>query len=292
MIRETKMEVKYMNNIGANIAKFRKEKKITQEQLASFVNVSAQAVSKWENGGMPDCELLPKIADCLQVSIDALFSRKCEDNISIKQELAKRIVELPVAERFNEVMEYLWVLQLALAGNNGHFSDGNYKKTIKETGDEYRHSQNIFDEGIIMMSLKEKLQYFLCMPEPDDGWLKNLNNIDDYCKLFAFLGEKDFLNAAILLESIEPYLFNISLLKSNLNITEERAQEIISKLKEYKFITEASIETENGKEKVYHIHSNPALVAVLALATELMKKPTNFTHYHNSRNLRKTFKVL
>lgn len=281
-----------MNNIGTNIAKFRKEKKITQEQLASFVNVSAQAVSKWENGGMPDCELLPKIADCLQVSIDALFSRKCEDNISIKQELAKRIVELPVAERFNEVMEYLWVLQLALAGNNGHFSDGNYKKTIKETGDEYRHSQNIFDEGIIMMSLKEKLQYFLCMPEPDDGWLKNLNNIDDYCKLFAFLGEKDFLNAAILLESIEPYLFNISLLKSNLNITEERAQEIISKLKEYKFITEASIETENGKEKVYHIHSNPALVAVLALATELMKKPTNFTHYHNSRNLRKTFKVL
>ena len=281
-----------MNNIGTNIAKFRKEKKITQEQLASFVNVSAQAVSKWENGGMPDCELLPKIADCLQVSIDALFSRKCEDNISIKQELAKRIVELPVAERFNEVMEYLWVLQLALAGNNGHFSHGNYKKTIKETGDEYRHSQNIFDEGIIMMSLKEKLQYFLCMPEPDDGWLKNLNNIDDYCKLFAFLGEKDFLNAAILLESIEPYLFNISLLKSNLNITEERAQEIISKLKEYKFITEASIETENGKEKVYHIHSNPALVAVLALATELMKKPTNFTHYHNSRNLRKTFKVL
>lgn len=281
-----------MNNIGTNIAKFRKEKKITQEQLASFVNVSAQAVSKWENGGMPDCELLPKIADCLQVSIDALFSRKFEDNISIKQELAKRIVELPVAERFNEVMEYLWVLQLALAGNNGHFSDGNYKKTIKETGDEYRHSQNIFDEGIIMMSLKEKLQYFLCMPEPDDGWLKNLNNIDDYCKLFAFLGEKDFLNAAILLESIEPYLFNISLLKSNLNITEERAQEIISKLKEYKFITEASIETENGKEKVYHIHSNPALVAVLALATELMKKPTNFTHYHNSRNLRKTFKVL
>ena len=281
-----------MSNIGVNIAKFRKEKKITQEQLASFVNVSAQAVSKWENGGMPDCELLPKIADCLQVSIDALFSRKCEDNISIKQELAKRIVELPVAERFNEVMEYLWVLQLALAGNNGHFSDGNYKKTIKETGYEYRHSQNIFDEGIIMMSLKEKLQYFLCMPEPDDGWLKNLNNIDDYCKLFAFLGEKDFLNAAILLESIEPYLFNISLLKSNLNITEERAQEIISKLKEYKFITEASIETENGKEKVYHIHSNPALVAVLALATELMKKPTNFTHYHNSRNLRKTFKVL
>ena len=143
-----------------------------------------------------------------------------------------------------------------------------------------------------MVSLKENLQYFLCMPEPDGGWLKNLNSVENYCKLFSFLGEKDFLNAAILLESIEPYLFNISLLKSNLNITEQRAEEIILKLEEYKFITEASIETENGKEKVYHIHSNPALVAVLALATELIKKPSNFTHYHNSRNLRKTFKIL
>lgn len=281
-----------MSNIGVNIAKFRKEKKITQEQLAASVNVSAQAVSKWENGGMPDCELLPKIADCLQVSIDALFSRKCEDNISIKQKLAEKLVELPVAERFDEIMEYLWVLQLTLAGNNGHFSEGNYKKTIKETGDEYRHSQNLFDEGITLVSLRENLQYFLCMPEPVDGWLKNLNSVDDYCKLFSFLGEKDFLNAAILLESIEPYLFNISLLKSNLSVDEKRAQEIIVKLKEYKFITEASIETENGKEKVYHIHSNPALVAVLALATELIKKPSNFTHYHNSRNLRKTFKIL
>lgn len=281
-----------MSNIGVNIAKFRKEKKITQEQLAAYVNVSAQAVSKWENGGMPDCELLPKIADCLQVSIDALFSRKCEDSISIKQELAKGLVELPVAERFDEVMEYLWVLQHTLAGNIGNFPEGNYKKTIKETGDEYRHSQNLFDEGITMMSLRESLQYFLCMPEPNDGWLKNLNSVDDYCKLFSFLGEKDFLNAAILLESIEPYLFNISLLKSKLNVSDQRAQEIILKLEEYRFITKASIETENGKEEVYHIHANPALVAVLALATELIKKPNNFTHYHNARNLRKCFNVL
>ena len=68
-----------MNNItiiGQNIAKFRREKQVKQEELAHYVGVSAQAVSKWENGGMPDTDLLPKIADFFYVSIDALFGRK------------------------------------------------------------------------------------------------------------------------------------------------------------------------------------------------------------------------
>lgn len=41
----------------------RKERGIKQEELANYVGVSAQAVSKWENGGVPDTELLPRIAD-------------------------------------------------------------------------------------------------------------------------------------------------------------------------------------------------------------------------------------
>ena len=59
--------------IGKQIAAMRKEKGIRQEELAGFVGVSTQAVSKWENGGVPDTELIPKIADFFSVSIDTLF---------------------------------------------------------------------------------------------------------------------------------------------------------------------------------------------------------------------------
>lgn len=275
-----------MSNIGVNIAKFRKEKKITQEQLAAYVNVSAQAVSKWENGGTPDCELLPKIADCLQVSVDALFGRKPESKIFLKQELIDEIVELPQTERFNAIMEYLWVLQIATAGNVGIYEDGSYQKGVKENGDRYRHSQNIFDEGITMMSLRENLQYFLCMPEPVDGWLKNLDSVEKYCKLFSFLGEKDFLNAVILLDGIETSLFTVGLLKSKLNISEQRAEEVIINLEKNGLIAEVNIETEKGKEKIYQSVSNPAFVAVLALATELIKRPHSFKCYNNCRGSR------
>ena len=55
-----------IKNIGAVILELRKAKGVTQDELAKYVGVSPQAVSKWENGGVPDTELLPKIADFLR----------------------------------------------------------------------------------------------------------------------------------------------------------------------------------------------------------------------------------
>lgn len=61
-------------SISKNIAKLRKKKGITQEQLALALNISTQAVSKWEtNTTQPDTQTLPLIADYFEVSIDYLF---------------------------------------------------------------------------------------------------------------------------------------------------------------------------------------------------------------------------
>lgn len=61
-------------SIGTNIYTLRKEKKITQIQLAEKLGVSEQAVSKWENNQCaPDVSLFPIIADFFGVSIDRLF---------------------------------------------------------------------------------------------------------------------------------------------------------------------------------------------------------------------------
>ena len=61
-------------NIGTNIYTLRKEKKITQAQLAEKLGVSEQSVSKWENDQCaPDVSLFPIIAEYFCVSIDRLF---------------------------------------------------------------------------------------------------------------------------------------------------------------------------------------------------------------------------
>ena len=58
---------------GKIISSARKEKGLTQIQLAEMLNVSNRAVSKWENGdGFPDITLLPEISKSLELTIDEL----------------------------------------------------------------------------------------------------------------------------------------------------------------------------------------------------------------------------
>lgn len=61
---------------GQRIAALRKARGMTQLEVAQQLGVTNQAVSKWESDQCcPDIMLLPKLADCLGVSIDALFGR-------------------------------------------------------------------------------------------------------------------------------------------------------------------------------------------------------------------------
>ena len=57
-----------MKSIGETIATLRKEKKMTQSDLAQKMNVTDKAVSKWERGiSLPDVETISKLADVLEV---------------------------------------------------------------------------------------------------------------------------------------------------------------------------------------------------------------------------------
>ena len=111
-----------MNNIGLNISTLRKEKGVTQEDLAKYVGISAQAVSKWENGGVPDIELLPKIADYFETSIDRLFDRNVMQYKEYNSAFIKKIINTPESERFKIAFEYCWDIERALTGND--FDDG------------------------------------------------------------------------------------------------------------------------------------------------------------------------
>ncbi len=64
---------------GNRIAYYRRLNAMTQEELSRKLNVSPQAVSKWEQQlSSPDIMLLPIIADVFHISIDELFGRKLQ----------------------------------------------------------------------------------------------------------------------------------------------------------------------------------------------------------------------
>lgn len=67
-------------NFGEQFKKIRKEKNLTQEQVAAQLHVSRQAVSNWENNkNLPDIEMTIEIAKVFHVSLDSLILGDDED---------------------------------------------------------------------------------------------------------------------------------------------------------------------------------------------------------------------
>lgn len=84
--------------IGTVIRKYRKEKNMTQEEMASYLGVTAPAVNKWENGNAcPDIMLLAPIARLLGISTDTLLSYREEltkqEIANISNEIGKRLMK-------------------------------------------------------------------------------------------------------------------------------------------------------------------------------------------------------
>jgi len=86
-----------------NIKLIRKDRGLTQEELAIRVNVVRQTVSKWEKGlSVPDAELLQKIAEVLEVSVSQLLGREEEpekDRNEVAEQLSRINEQLAIKNR-------------------------------------------------------------------------------------------------------------------------------------------------------------------------------------------------
>lgn len=108
---------------GAYISKLRKERDMPQSQLAEKLNVTRQAVSKWERGeGFPDISILCEIANVFGVSIDILVNAgeasgneaEILTSVSKNQELSKELFEdKNVIEDVISIAPYLKVSTLS-----------------------------------------------------------------------------------------------------------------------------------------------------------------------------------
>ena len=84
--------------IGEQIAKYRKQKKLTQEQLGEALGVTNRTVSKWEAGtSQPGVDAIPDIARALGITLDMLFGVeepvKSEDIAGIVKKAVRDVIE-------------------------------------------------------------------------------------------------------------------------------------------------------------------------------------------------------
>lgn len=93
------------NSIGQNIKRLRKAFNYTQEELAERINVTAQAISKWENEmGMPDISQLIPLATVFGVSTDTILGMESIDG---KNEALRILEQAEAVKKYGQKETYL-----------------------------------------------------------------------------------------------------------------------------------------------------------------------------------------
>lgn len=280
-----------VKNIGAVISELRKTKGITQDELAKYVGVSAQAVSKWENGGVPDTELLPKIADFFEITVDKLFGRG-DANINITSAIFEHIrkTKPDSEERFKTIFELCWDIERSIFNFGGNvdaeiINGGKIKDyELMNKPDDQQYSSILSDHGFTRMGIANRLQYFLFVPEIKDknkGLFDNIN----YIEFFKDLSDNDIFNAFLLLfKRDSKKAFTENLFIKELNVDLEKTKEIVNVLTKYHLIKRTQIELDDEIKDVYTFFPTPSFVSLLIFAKEIIEPPHSFSFFSEGRS--------
>ena len=101
--------------IGKFIAKCRKEKNMTQQELADKLGVTDRAVSHWENGRrLPDYSLVKELCEILSISINELFSGEKISNDDYKEKAEDNIEKL-INDNYRKKKKMNWIIAILVA---------------------------------------------------------------------------------------------------------------------------------------------------------------------------------
>ena len=188
-----------MQKIGRKISELRKDKNMTQMELADQMGISFQAVSNWERGNsMPDISKLPELAEVLNVSLDELLGKK---TILVEAAINDSIEEVitncdACAEEISEILPILKPEQI-----------NSLVKVVKE--DDFKSIQGFLpfmDEddvkGVALKALErgEKIEGFLPFMDEDNVKelaLKALERGEKIEGFLPFMDEDDVKGLAL-----------------------------------------------------------------------------------------------
>ena len=182
------------------LQKLRKERGIKQEQLAEYLGVSTQAVSKWENGSYPDGDLLPQIAGYFGVSIDYLYGNTREE-MTIDQRISEYMKEEDISgektSKTTKMLELLW-----MAHGSAWESLGTQLPEVNEESGQCGTCY-LKPDGVMFGRLNKDMRYLTVIERPEDGYEEYVSELDRLAEVFRFFGEEENLRILLFLMSMK-----------------------------------------------------------------------------------------
>lgn len=258
------------NTIGNKIYELRKNRNITQEALAKAVNVSTQAVSKWENGGSCDIELLPMIADYFNVSIDYLYGRSNIEMTNITKLMKEELLSLSRKEQMEKAMDYCLAIQKGII-NLKMIDELLPKEKIKQLTNELDDSCFFVetDHGFSYMKLVKNQNYFVLFPEPKKGYRSLIPDVEVAQRFFEDLAKPHVIQVLYYLYERDSG-FTLPLLCERCNLNETIAKEILNVFMERKWIYRKKVEMDHRIVETYFVEQKSAFILLLASVQRIL----------------------
>lgn len=196
-------------NIAVNIAKFRRERGMTQEALAEVIGVSAQTISKWENSTTyPDVTLLPVLADAFGVTIDALYGRADAQQTLTADAAIDRVIE----QVRRTIVGVVYNPEL-----DGTFEDelARYRKAMQSNP----HQRSVVENDRNVLYFREQLGA-LALRKPEGGW-NTLFGDEKSAELLRILADSDFRRAMQIILQRRMLNFTLPSLMKAADVTDE-----------------------------------------------------------------------
>lgn len=101
---------------GKLISSIRKDKGLTQKQLADSLGVSNATISKWETGkGFPDISLLEPLASVLDITVSEILAGERHKNNDENNSLINDLVEISIKEQNRKIKVTNWIIAITVA---------------------------------------------------------------------------------------------------------------------------------------------------------------------------------
>lgn len=277
-----------MSVIGEQIKKYRTEKGITQEQLGQLVGVTTQAVSRWECGGTPDAELLPRLSEVLDVSIDALFGGKDQ---SLALSLARRLSRMERDEAYRYAFEICWAIEVGLLGEPSDIDDIMNRfierpvMNLDKTRDYF--AKIICDSGMANARMSADFYHFFLMLEPEDGVKNHLSDFEALRRVFELFADPRLLRILFFIYSYPDIPLATSLISKHTGLSETEVDRCMAILCENSLTTHRTVATAEGEIHSYTFRQESFAIPPLCFADEIARKNVHpfFGVYKRSKPL-------
>ena len=254
-------------SFSENLVRYRKRAGLTQQQLAQKLSITPQAVSKWEKGSYPDCELLPKLSQILDVSLDVLFGLKDEEGkVSLNTAVLGELDKLGESEKGKRAMELFYTMLCAFGKGTSPEHASLPESFTRET-----YAQLRTDYELAIARLNQDMQYLCFMRIPENGINSYFSIEPRLLELFSLLSDK---NAMLVISYAETLSRNNILTKEciskELSLPFDTVSAIVDRCEKLGITWQLTANTGGETFPIYGYVHNVPLVGILTLAKSLV----------------------